>query len=350
MRTPEFRGSTYRQLNDLAIWTSQRKEQALEPDLPIIDAHHHLWDDERGRYAADDFMADVAGGHNVVATVYMQHKAMYRIDGPQALRPVGEVEYINGIAAASASGRYGTIRLCEGIVAHADLTLGDEVQPVLEALTAAGNGRLRGVRHVAAWDGGSASVVPGAPRHLLQDEKFQRGLARLQSMGLSYDTYLYFPQLDELARVISKFPDLRFILNHVGGPLGIAPYFDRDEVFAAWKIGIGKLARFPNLDIKLGGLGMLYSGRDYHLRDTPPASDELAADWRPYIETCIEAFGPSRCMLESNFPVDKQSCGYDVLWNAFKRITAPLSQAEKLALYHDTAVRAYRLPRDLKGS
>lgn len=350
MRIPEFKGSTFRRLDDLATWTSRHTEEALEPDLPIIDTHHHLWDDERGRYAADEFMADVASGHNVVATVYMQHKAMYRADGPEALRPVGEVEYINGIAAASASGRYGRMRLCEGIIAHANLALADEVQPVLEALIEAGNGRLRGVRHVAAWDAGSASVVPSAPRHLLLDPSFRRGIARLQALGLSFDTYLYFPQLDELADLLAAFPDTRVVLNHVGGPLGIPPYLQRDEVFAAWKLGIGKLARFPNLDVKLGGLGMLYSGWDFHVREQPPSSLELADAWRPYIETCIEAFGPNRCMFESNFPVDKQSCGYGVLWNAFKRITRDCNQAEKSALYHDTAVRSYRLPRARAGA
>lgn len=350
MQIPEFRGSTFRQLPDVAIWAAQRQEEALEPDLPIVDAHHHLWDDERGRYAADEFMADVTSGHNVVATVYMQHKSMYRAGGPEALRPVGEVEYINGIAAASASGRYGAIRLCEGIVGHANLLIGDQVQPVLEALIAAGNGRLQGVRHIAAWDAGSASVVNSAPRHLLLDPQFRRGLARLQALGLCFDTYLYFPQLDELTGVLAAFPDTRVVLNHVGGPLGLPPYLQRDEVFSTWRARIDKLARFPNLNVKLGGLGMLYSGWDFHLREQPASSVELAAAWLPYIETCIEAFGPNRCMFESNFPVDKQSCGYGVLWNAFKRITQDYSPAEKSALYHDTAVRSYRLPRTLMGA
>jgi predicted TIM-barrel fold metal-dependent hydrolase len=275
---------------------------------------------------------------------------MYRADGPEALRPVGEVEFVNGIAAASASGRYGPIRLCEGIVAHANLLLGDQVQPVLEALIAAGNGRLRGVRHIAAWDAGSASIVNSAPRHMLLDPKFRRGLAHLQALGLSFDTYLYFPQLDELPDLLAAFPDTKVVLNHIGGPLGLPPHLQRDEVFATWKAGIGRLAEFPNLDVKLGGLGMLYSGWDFHVREQPPSSVELASAWRPYIETCIEAFGPSRCMFESNFPVDKQSCGYGVLWNAFKRITQDYSQGEKAVLYHDTAVRSYRLPRALMAA
>jgi predicted TIM-barrel fold metal-dependent hydrolase len=347
MAIPEFRGSTFRKLPDLQAWASQRKEEALEPDLPIIDAHHHLWDDDRGRYGADEFMADVASGHNVVSTVYMQHKAMYRADGPEAMRSVGEVEYVNGIAASSASGRYGPIRLCEGIVGHANLQLGDDVQPVLESLVAAGNGRLKGVRHVAAWDAGAASVVPGAPRHMLLDPQFRRGLARLQALGLSFDTYVYFPQLAELADMLAAFPNARVILNHVGGPLGIPPHLQREEVLATWRVGIAKLAVFPNLSVKLGGLGMLYSGWDFHVREQPPTSEELAAAWRPYIETCIEAFGPARCMFEGNFPVDKQSCGYGLVWNAFKRISGNCSRAEKAALYHDTAARTYRLPRAL---
>ena len=343
---PEFRGSTHRSLSELGTWTKQREEPALEPDLPIIDPHHHVWDDERGRYLIDELVDDLSTGHNIVATVYAQFRAMYRAEGPPAMRPVGEVEFVNGIAAASASGRYGTVRLCEGIIGYADLLLGDDVQAVLEAHIAAGNGRFRGIRYGATWDSGSAGYGRTfVPPHLMLDAKFRRGFARLGPLGLSFDAWLFYPQLPDLIDLLQAFPETQVILDHAGGVLGIPPHTRRDEVFSIWRSHIQQLARFPNLSVKIGGLGMLYCGWDFHVRDIPPSSADLSSAWRPYVETCIEAFGPQRCMFESNFPVDKQSSGYGALWNAFKRITQGCSRAEKAALYHDTAARVYRLAR-----
>jgi predicted TIM-barrel fold metal-dependent hydrolase len=342
----EFRGNAYRKLNELNTWTRQRHEAALEPDLPILDPHHHVWDDERGRYLIDELLEDIGTGHNIVATVFIEAGSMYRCDGPRATKPVGEVEFVNGIAAMGASGRYGRCRVCAGIVGHADLMLGDEVQPVLEALIAAGNGRLRGIRHGVCWDSGNAAKFGRrqVPPHQVLDPTFRKGFARLQPLGLSFESWQFHPQLPDLADLLRAFPDTSVILNHVGGLLGIPPHDGpRDEVFAIWHRHIHELAKFPNLTVKLGGLGMLYCGWDFHLRDVPPSSEELAAAWRPYVEACIEAFGPDRCMMESNFPVDKQSCGYGVLWNALKRITQGCSAADKAALYHDTAARVYRL-------
>lgn len=344
-----FHGTHHRDTLELEAWTSLRREEALEPDLPIIDSHHHLWDDDRGRYLLDEYVADTAG-HNVVASVYAQYKAMYRADGPTEMKPVGEVEFINGMAAASASGRHGAIRVAGGIIAYADMLLGDDVKPVLEALLAAGNGRLRSIRHGATWDDGAASHGRSfAQRHLMLDPAFQQGFAHLAPLGLSFDAWLFYTQLPDLVTLLERFPETSVTLDHVGGVLGIEPHVDRKAVFAVWRENLEKLAQFPNLTVKLGGLGMLYCGWHFHLRDVPPSSEELAATWRPYIETVIDIFGADRCMFESNFPMDKQSCGYDALWNAFKRITQGRSQADKLALYHDNAVRVYRLPRPLLG-
>ena len=339
----------HRQLPELAEWISTHDEVALEPELPIVDPHHHLWDDERGRYLLDEFSQEVsASGHHVVATVYAQFKAMYRVDGPEPLKPVGEIEFANGLAAVSASGRYGPIRMCEGIIGHADMLLGDEIQTVLEAQIAAGNGRFRGIRHGAQWDDGVVATGRSfPPRHMLLDPLFRRAFARLAPLGLSFDAWIFYPQLPELMDLLQAFPETTVVLDHVGGALGLPPHDDRDAVFATWRRHIRDLARFPNLNVKLGGLGMPYTGWYYHLADRPPGSEALAADWRPYIETCIEAFGPQRCMFESNFPMDKQSCSYGVLWNAFKRVTKACSADDKAALYHDTAVRVYRLPRAL---
>jgi predicted TIM-barrel fold metal-dependent hydrolase len=231
-------------------------------------------------------------------------------------------------------------------VGHADLMLGAAVRPVLEALIAAGNGRLRGIRHGVTWDTGNAAKFGRrqVPPHQVLDPVFRQGFACLQPLGLSFESWQFHPQLPDLVDLLRAFPETNVILNHAGGLLGIPPHDGkRDEVFGIWRGHMRSLAQFPNLTVKVGGLGMLYCGWDFHLRDMPPSSEELAAAWRPYVETCIELFGPGRCMMESNFPVDKQSCGYGVLWNALKRITQGCSAAEKAALYRDTAARVYRL-------
>ena len=342
----EFRGNGYHALADRDAWARRRREPALEPELPIIDPHHHVWDDQRGRYLAHELADDTGDGHHIVATVFVEAGVMYRADGPPAMRPVGEVEVVNGIAAMGASGNYGKTRMCAGIIGHADLLLGDAVQPVLEALTAAGNGRFKGIRYATIWDTGNAAKFGRhqVARHLLLDPVFRKGFAHLQPPGLSFDAWLFHPQLSDLADLLRAFPEANVVMDHCGGLLGIPPHDgDRDATFKVWHAQIRALAQFPNLTVKVGGLGMLYCGWDFHLRDMPPSSEDLAAAWRPYVEACIAAFGPARCMLESNFPVDKQSCGYGVLWNAMKRITSGCSAAEKAALYHDTAARVYRL-------
>jgi predicted TIM-barrel fold metal-dependent hydrolase len=342
----EFRGVHFRKQQELNVWTKQRQEEALEPALPIIDPHHHVWDDARGRYFIDELAEDIGSGHNIVATVFVEAGAMYRATGPAAERPVGEIEFANGVAAMSASGRYGKTQLCAGLVGHADLTLGDAVRPVLEQMIDAGNGRFRGIRHGVTWDTGNAARFGARtiPQHQLFDPAFRRGFAHLHALGLSFDAWQFYLQLPDLVDLLRVFPETNVILNHAGGMLGIPPHDGkRDEVFKIWRNNMRELAQFPGLSVKVGGLGMLYCGWDFHLRDVPPGSEELAAAWRPYVESCIEIFGPSRCMMESNFPVDKQSCGYGVLWNAFKRITHYHSDTEKAMLYKDTAARVYRI-------
>lgn len=342
--TPEFRGNLPRDLQTLRAWTKLRDEEALDPGLPIIDPHHHLMDDGHGRYLLDDFLEDLSTGHNIVSTVYVQVKAMYRATGPVEMRPVGEVEFANGVAAVSASGHYGNTRICEGIVGFADLTLGGEVEAVLDAQIRAGNGRLRGIRYGATWDDGSAGYGRTfAPRHLLRDTAFRDGFARLAPLKLSFDAWLFYPQLPDLVDLLDASPDTQVVLDHCGGILGIPPHSDQDAVFKAWRGHLVELSRFPNLNVKIGGLGMLYGGWDFHTRPEAPASVALAEAWKPYVEACIEVFGTNRCMFESNFPVDKQSCGYGALWNAFKRITQGYTADEKAALFHDTAARVYRL-------
>jgi L-fuconolactonase len=329
-------------------WLSQRHEEIIDPDLPIVDPHHHLVDrPETGRYLLPDLLADLGSGHNITATVYLEWLSMYRATGPTELRPVGEIEFANGVAAMSASGTYGEAKVCAGIVGHADLTLGAAVESVLQAMITAGGGRFRGIRFIAAthpdqaaW--GSAVIRPAG---LLLDQRVREGFARLAPLGLSFDAWLYHTQLDELIDLARAFPETPIVLDHVGGPIGLGPYAGkRDEVFAEWSRRIRELAACPNVHTKLGGLGMRMFGFSFHTGELPPSSEELAAAWRPYIETCIAAFSPERAMFESNFPVDKGSCSYAALWNAFKRITASCSAAEKHALFAGTATKFYRLP------
>jgi predicted TIM-barrel fold metal-dependent hydrolase len=327
-------------------WLAQHTEEIIDPARPIVDPHHHLWDRGGQRYLIEDLAADIASGHNVIATVYVEARSMYRASGPEALRPVGEVEFANGAAAMSASGGYGPARICAGIVGHANLLLGDGAKSVLEAEITAGQGRFRGIRHSSAWDADSevAGMYASRPQGVLLDKTFREGFACLAPLGLSFDAWLLHPQIGELADLARAFPDTRIMLDHCGGPAGRGRFADRrEETFREWKASIQEVAKCPNVSVKLGGLAMCLLGYDFHLRPKPPSSEQAAAAWRPYIETCIEAFGPNRCTFESNFPPDKGQCSYQVIYNAFKRIAAPYSEAEKTALFSKTATDFYRL-------
>jgi predicted TIM-barrel fold metal-dependent hydrolase len=327
-------------------WLALRKEEVIDPARPIVDPHHHLWDRGGQRYLIEEMSKDIASGHNIVATVYVEARSMYRADGPDALRPVGEVEFANGAAAMSASGGYGPAAICAGIVGHVNLLLGEGARAVLDAEIAAGNGRFRGIRHSSAWDADAkvAGIYAMRPKGLLLDPAFRKGFACLAPLGLSFDAWLFHPQIGELTDLARAFPGTKIVLDHCGGPIGIGSYANRrDEIFSEWKASIQEIARCPNLAVKLGGLAMRLLGHDFHERPLPPSSEEAAAAWRPYIETCIEAFGPERSMFESNFPPDKGQCSYQVIFNAFKRIAAQYSEAEKTALFSKTATEFYKL-------
>jgi predicted TIM-barrel fold metal-dependent hydrolase len=314
-------------------------EAALEPQRPILDAHHHLWERADERYLPADLLRDVDSGHNIVATVAVECRTMYRNHGAEELKPVGETEFLASIADQGG----GATAIAAAIVGFADLRLGDRVAAVLEGHVAAGSGRFRGIRHSTTWDA-SGALRSEAPRGLMSEDSFRRGFARLKAYELSFDAWLYHPQLAELAELAAAFPDVSIVLNHLGAPLGIGPYTGkRTEVFQAWREGILSLAACPNVCVKLGGLGSERSGFDWHEHTTKPSSNDLAAAIRPYIELCLEAFGVGRCMFESNFPVEKRANSYVVLWNAFKRVTAGYSESERAALFHDNAARIYRV-------
>jgi len=332
-------------------WLALTLEPTLEPEIPICDPHHHFWDYRAARipyqrYLLHELAADIHSGHNVRSTVFIEARAMYRADGPEEMRPVGEVEFVQGLAAASASGLYGPGRAAAAIVGHANLNLGERVGPVLDALQAASTNRFRGIRHAVTWD--PHPEVENTAAHKkegqLASEQFRAGARVLARKGLSFDAWLFFPQLRELADFAKAVPDLTIILNHIGGLLREGPYANRDnEVLPAWRSGIAAVSACPNVTIKLGGIGMPRTGFDWHARKTPIGSVELAASMAPLMTYCIDQFGPNRCMFESNFPVDKVSYSYNVLYNAFKRLSAGYSAAERAAMFHDTAARIYRI-------
>lgn len=337
-------------------------EAILEPDLPIIDPHHHLWDlrpllnvlpdpdhhfiaaiARSPYYTFNELYADATCGHNVIGTVFMECGAFYRQGAGDDMKVLGETEYVNGVAAQSASGLYGDIRLCDAIIGHADLQLGDGARPVLEALIETST-RFKGIRHAAAWNADPEVLGPPfhAPQGLYTDATFREGFRHLGELGLTFDAWLLEPQLDDVLSLARAFPDQPICLDHCGTPLGMGSYHGKlHERFDIWRSKIGEIAACPNVTIKLGGLAMSFAGMPDHGPAAGVPSEVLAAMWRPYIETCIEAFGPDRAMFESNYPVDKWGANYAVLWNAFKRLTHGASANEKRALYAGTAARFY---------
>ena len=329
-------------------WLALAREEILDPDLVIVDPHHHLWDFPAHRYLLPEFLADAASGHRIASTVFVECTAFYRATGARELTSLGETEFVNGIAAMSASGRYGATRVADGIVGFVDLTLGGRAEEVLRAHMAVSGPRFKGIRHAAGWQDKTTLIRNShtdPPPHLYRDDaRFRAGFAVLGRLGLTFDAWLYHPQIAELTSLARAFPAQPIVLDHVGGPLGLGWYADkRSEIFAQWQHDIRELSGCPNVYVKLGGLAMRICGFAFHKRERPPSSEDLATAWRPYIETCIEAFGPARCMFESNFPVDKLSAPYAIIWNAFKRLAQGASQTEKAALFRETAQRFYRL-------
>jgi L-fuconolactonase len=320
-------------------------------EVPICDPHHHFWDRRTARipyqrYLLDELLEDIQGGHNVRSTVFVEARSMYRAGVSDELRPVGEVEFVQGIAAMSASGLYGEARAAASIVGHANLNLGERVESVLEALRAASPNRFRGIRHSVTWDRHPELENTAAHRAegQLSSDNFRAGARVLARMGFTLEGWCWFPQLPEMAAFARAVPDLTIILNHIGGLIRTGPYANNDEeVLATWRDGISQVAACPNVVIKLGGIGMPRTGFDWHLRDKPIGSEELASSMAPLMEHCIEQFGPSRCMFESNFPVDKVAYSYNVLYNAFKRLSKGYSPTERAAMLHDTAARVYRV-------
>ena len=325
-------------------------EDIIDPALEIVDPHHHLWDFPAAngaparRYVLDEFLADAANGHNIVATVFAECLTSYRTDGPAELKSLGETEFVTAIAKASAE--RGGIKVAQGIVGHVDLNIGNRAHGVLEAHMAAAGGRFRGVRDASAWDEFPFFGRPLDPirRDLLESAKFREGFAALEKLNLSFDAFCFHTQIDQVTRLAKAFPSTKIILDHLGSPLGAGPYAGRKaEVFAAWRKSIEALAQVPNTFMKVGGLGMRFVAMPSFQASPPATSEQIANDWRPFVDVALNAFGPARCMFESNVPPDKDTGSYRTLWNAFKRLAAGYSPSEKARLFSGTAREVYRL-------
>lgn len=332
---------------------SERDEPLLYPELPVIDCHHHLFG-EAGllaehlklyRFLVDDYAKTVASGHRVVASVAVEARAMFRADGPEHLKVVGETEFINGQAAMAASGTYGPCRVAAGIVGYADLSQGAGVRTLLEAHVAAAPVRFKGIRQEGVWDadrqvhGGIFDV----PEHLYADPLFHEGFAQLAPLGLSFDAFVLAPQLADVISLARSFPDTSIILNHVGSPVGICGYRGRaHELFPQWRSDMAAIAACPNTTVKLGGLGSFILGSAFYRSDPPADMATLVAEWQPYVEVAIELFGADRCMFESNQPTDG-SGSFRTVCNAYKQMTAGCTHEERAAIFAGTGARVYRL-------
>lgn len=331
-------------------WLALTEETALEPDLPICDPHHHLWagrvNTVQTQYLLDELQYDLSGGHNVVSTVFIECGAFFKPDGPEAYRCIGETETVASMTETAASGADGATKIAKGIVGTADLKLGDQAADILDKQIEAGRGRFSGIRLGAMWNASDAirNHRTNPPEGLLLRDDFRQGFKHLASRDLTFEAWCCHEQITEVTDLARAFPNTTIILDHFGGPLGIGPYAGKaDEVFDFWRKVIDDLATCPNVMAKLGGLNMDINGFGWEDRPKPPTSTELMTATRRYFDHTIERFGVERCMFESNFPVDKVSCSYTVLWNAFKRLSEKYSADEKAALFHDTAARVYRL-------
>lgn len=330
-------------------WLEQIQEDVLLPDLQIVDAHHHLWMKEGHTYLMREFVEDLESGqdshHRVVATVFAECHSMYRNSGPAEWRSLGETEFVSGCAAIADSGVMTNVSICEGIVGNVDLRLGEATRPLLETHITRSGGRFKGVRLTAAWDDSDRISSPATASDLLDRVEVMAAASVMASLNLTLDCWVYHTQLQALCRLADQLPELTIVVNHTGVPVLGGPNRDRpNEVFADWHKGILALSKRNNVFMKLGAVPIRQSG-DGVDRSLPPSSEEIALSWATWMLPCIEVFGAERCVFESNFPVQKLFSSYHVTWNAFKRLADQASIDEKHALFHDSAIEAYRLAR-----
>ena len=333
----------YRYPNPQPEWLACHTEEIMDPDRPIVDAHHHLWEEPGKVYLTDDLLADLRTGHRVVATVAVQAHYGYRTTGPEHLQPVGETEMLE-MHRREAWDRVPGLRPCAAIVGFANLLDTEQLDEVLDAHATISPGHFRGVRQSVARDSHfpQGVVLRPAQAGMLADPRLRQSVRRLGARGLVFDAMLYHEQIPELSELAGEEAETPIVLDHCGCPLGVGYYRGREhERFESWRRDVTELARRPNVYMKIGGFGMIVTGAEYHLASRPPTSAQLAADWQPWFEVCLEAFGAQRCMFESNFPVDKAMYSYAVGWNAFKRLASGCSPTEQDDLFAGTAARFY---------
>jgi predicted TIM-barrel fold metal-dependent hydrolase len=324
-----------------------RDEPILDPDLPIVDSHFHLWDRPALRYMFGDYLADIQSGHRIVASVFVETQAFNRKDGPEMFRPLGEIEFANGVGAMADSGVYGDCRVCAGIVGHADLRHGAAIGEYLDAAMAIAPRRFRGVRQITIDDPTEPPyryLTMRPARGLTRHPEFRNAFAEIGKRGLSFDAAMFHHQLGDVADLADAFPDTTIVLGHAGHmqAMGLGAR-ERDDLFKSVRKTLFDLAMRPNIVVKIGGLGLPFWGFGFEERTDAIGYLELAQTWRPYVEASIEAFGVERSMMESNYPPDGRSAGYVPTWNALKHIVRAASHDEKTALFSATAARVYRL-------
>ncbi len=328
-------------------WLAQTVEPAIDPDRRIVDAHHHLWDRNASTYLAPELLADLTGSHNVVRSVFVECASEYDQERPEHLRPVGETEFVRREAADLDERSGGDGPSIAAIVGHADMMLGEAAEEVLAAHVEAGGGLFRGIRHASSWDA-SDQIRPGHSRpfaEMMRTPEFHAGVRILARMGLTFDAWLFHTQLDDLCALADAVPEATIVLDHLGGPLGIGPYAgDREAVRTIWRAGITRVAERDNVVVKIGGIGMeWYYGMGWADRPAPPGSEEVAAHWSDDVRYCIDTFGPARSLAESNFPVDRATLPYPVLWNALQIICRTYTDVEQDHIFSGTASDVYRL-------
>ena len=321
-------------------WLSKHVESILDPALPIIDAHLHLWDMPGNRYLQEDFHADAASGHNVAAAVYVQSGVVSRSDGPEELRGVGETEF----AAKLAAEHKGAGPKIGAILAPIDYVQGKDFERTLAAHEEAANGLLRGFRGITHWHKDPEIHKIHTAPNMLEAPASLDAIGVVNRQGLSLDVWAFHTQLSEVLNIARTYPDLTLVVDHFGTPLGCGAYeSDPHGVFADWSKKMAEIAQYPRVFMKIGGIGMRFSGLKFNYRAAPPSSEDIAAALKPYYEFCIEKFGYGRCLFESNFPVDKTSYSYAVLWNAYKRLAKDASPADRARLFAGNAAAVYRM-------
>ena len=331
-------------------WLDQHIEDAILPDLPIIDPHHHLWDAGFGRYYVEELLKDIkSSGHNVESTVYIMSSSntkIYAKDGPEEFRPLSEIKFATDEAKRADLIPNNHVKVNASIVGSVDLTFGKKLKPVLEKAINISEGRLKGIRMLLASHQ-DPRINSGAVRSdlgLMLHPNFIDGAKCIQNADLSLDFWIYHTQLYEMEQIARALPDLTIILNHVGGPIHLGEYEGKQALtHREWRSAMMRLAKIPNINVKLGGLGMAVNGAKFHENNNPPNSTQLSNIWKPWIYETLDMFGFDRCMFESNFPVDKGSCSYGVLWNAFKILAKDMSEDEKNKLFKQNASRIYKI-------